>query len=122
MSDVQIARKYVKKSDACNLNRMPFKLSFTSFKNMMKARKCAWTGIELTTPRGNGKPLRDTDITIDRIDNSKGYIHGNVVACCHGANKLKSQWENPTNMWTPELVVYMANKVIKAKKEVDNDE
>jgi hypothetical protein len=32
---------------------------------------------------------------LDRKDNSKGYVKGNVVACCYGCNKFKSDILTP---------------------------
>lgn len=37
----------------------------------------------------NGTPI-DTSPTIDRVDNSKGYVKGNVVVICYLANRIKS--------------------------------
>lgn len=37
-----------------------------------------------------GNKLPETSRGLDRLDNSKGYIKGNVVPCCYGCNNLKS--------------------------------
>lgn len=97
MDDLLIARKYISKADNAKKYDIEFSLSLVSFKNLMSAKKCGYTGIKLTTPRGGGLPIRCTDRTIDRIDNTLGYISGNVIAVCHAANQLKAVWENPNN-------------------------
>ena len=95
MDDYTIARKYVRKIDNAKSAKIPFSLSLNAFKNLMKAKKCGYTGIQLTI--GIERKPNFTDITIDRIDNSKGYESGNVIAVCHGANQIKSRWEDPSN-------------------------
>jgi len=51
-------------------------------------KACPVLGI--TFKRGiNGNPL-DTSPTIDRIDNSKGYVKGNVVVISYLANRIKT--------------------------------
>lgn len=68
---------------------------------------------ELTVPRA-GKQALTTDITIDRIDNTKGYVKGNVMAISNRANNLKSIFENPEyGMDFAQAAVIMAKKEIK---------
>ncbi len=50
---------------------------------------CPLLGIAIK--RGNGKTARSSP-TIDRKDNSKGYIRGNVAVVSHAANTLKSDF------------------------------
>lgn len=83
--DVLIAKAYTSKAASSRDRGIDFTISFTSFKNMCKAKKCYFTGLPLTA---------DT-FTIDRIDSSKPYEHGNVVACHKEFNSLKSIFENP---------------------------
>ncbi len=45
---------------------------------------CHYTGIKLTKMR-----LRFNTASLDRIDNKKGYIKGNVVFCCKTINIAK---------------------------------
>jgi len=90
--DVEFAQrvltKYKNKVQNAKERGIEFSLSLTSFINLMKAKKCQYSGVFLTEP-DSGSPS-PTDRTIDRIDPSKGYIKGNVVVCCHAANQLKA--------------------------------
>jgi hypothetical protein len=112
--DIWITRKYVTKMQNAQSKGIEFDLPYISFKNMMKAKKCQLTGIKLTRSR-NGA-AKQTDITVDRIDNSKGYIKGNCMAVCDAANKFKSYVENPNNMISLEA----ATKIIKSMNSHNN--
>jgi len=48
---------------------------------------CAYSGLKMTHVRGEGRV--QTNISIDRIDSSKGYEPGNVVLCCFAVNLMK---------------------------------
>lgn len=48
---------------------------------------CAISGVMMTYMRGSGRVY--TNISIDRIDNSKGYIKGNVHLVCDVVNFMK---------------------------------
>lgn len=90
-----VAQYYQGKTESCKARKIEWKLSLISVRNLLRTKKCPWTGIALTVPRGNGKPNLSTDITIDRIDNTKGYVPGNVIAVSTVANNFKSIFENP---------------------------
>jgi len=111
MYDLIIAEKYIKKAESARLAQTEFSLSFVSFKNLMSAKKCGYTNVELTAPRSGGKHVLATERTIDRIDNSIGYVSGNVIAVCHAANKLKAILENPNNPMTIKTTTRMLKKV-----------
>jgi hypothetical protein len=85
--DVKIATAYLNKARSSKDRGIDFNISFVSFKNMCKAKKCYFTGLTLTA---------DT-FTIDRIDSNKPYEVGNVAACHTTFNSLKSMIENPVN-------------------------
>ena len=102
MEDVRIAKKYINKSKNARDNGTQFTISFYEYKRIITAKKCKYTGIQLTQQIGS-LPL-DTDVTIDRIDNSIGYVTGNVVACCHAYKTFKSIIENPQNIMTFKMV------------------
>lgn len=91
--DLYCAKHLTWKSENAKKRGIQFDLSFTSMKNLMKAKRCFYTGIILTKSTGNGE-MRLSDATIDRIDVTKGYTSGNVVACCHAANQMKNQFES----------------------------
>lgn len=96
MNDIEIARKYTNKAHNASQKGHEFDLTFAQFKRVINAKRCYYTGVELTS----GAAIKEnipTNITIDRVDNSKGYIPGNVVACCFAYNQFKSVLENPSN-------------------------
>lgn len=101
MIDTLIAEKYLNKYHNARNMKIEFNLSFTSFKNLMNSKKCYYTGVQMTT-KLSGKTIKGTDRTVDRLDSNKGYIKGNVVACCHTVNKIKGTLENPNFLIKPK--------------------
>ncbi len=89
--DLYVAKKMSAKSQNAKDRGIEFSLTFASMRNLLSAKKCYYTGLPMTKPTG-AKQI-GSDLTIDRIDASKGYVKGNVVACCYAANQLKSQVE-----------------------------
>jgi len=112
MNDLEIAKKYVSKANRAKQAGHEFELSFTSFKNMMKAKKCQYTNLKLTENRSDNQHTRFLDRTIDRIDSTKGYIKGNVITACHGANNFKSIFEDGINPLTPEMAIKICKTMI----------
>ena len=112
VSDHIIANKYVNKVKACKDSKIEFELSFYEFKRLITSDKCKYTGIKLTWQ--SSKEQIPTDATIDRVDNSKGYVKGNVVACCKGYNSFKAVLENPTNI----ITFSMLEKALKIQKKL----
>lgn len=113
MNDLVIAKRYVNKAKQAKRDGIEFDLPFTTFKNMMRATKCGYTGLKLTFQ--DDRLQKSTDLTIDRIDNSKGYVPGNVKAVCFAANQLKSLWEDPSNNIDMRAIKRMI-KVIENEK------
>ena len=91
--DLYAAKHLVWKAENAKKRGIEFNLTVASMKNLLSAKKCYYTGIGLTKSTGNGE-MRLSDATIDRIDVTKGYTSGNVVACCHAANQMKNQFES----------------------------
>lgn len=89
--DKKYAQLYLRKVQGAEDKGLDWKLSFAQFKKLRQTKRCYYTGIELT--HANGKGQEFTDLTLDRVDASKGYEPGNVVACCFEANQLKGTIE-----------------------------
>lgn len=56
--------------------------------------RCPVLGIPIISQMGSGRPRKgqrlDSSPSLDRIDNSKGYVRGNVVIISYRANRIKS--------------------------------
>jgi hypothetical protein len=96
--DLRVAKKYVSLQQSAKKRGKDFDLSLTSLKNLLKAKKCYYTGV----------PLTHATRSIDRVDNTKGYIKGNVVACHTNINQLKGNLEMDT-------IIKIADKLKKRR-------
>lgn len=65
----------------CRLRKIDFSLEKEKFEELLK-KACVYCG---DTPEIYGG--------IDRVDNNKGYVEGNVVSCCVRCNMMKSSQE-----------------------------
>ena len=54
--------------------------------------KCAVSGIPLTLTHGTRQEQNPTKVSTDRIDNSKGYIEGNIHLVTWQVNTAKGTW------------------------------
>lgn len=63
--------------------KLDFNLEDDDIRKLLERKTCYYTGARFSKT----KKFRRT---IDRVDNTKGYIKGNVVACTHAANQLKN--------------------------------
>lgn len=116
--ELWVATYYQSKVQSCESRNIEFKLNLLSVRNLLASQTCAYTGMKLTRPRGNGKPLIATDVTIDRIDSSIGYVKGNVVAVSNVANNFKSIFENPCYNMEMLMAEKALNKIQKKIKQV----
>lgn len=98
MEDTIIARKYLSKVENAKSRGLEFKLSFVAYKNLVRAKKCFYTGIELSDVEGAADQR-----TIDRVNPNKGYVSGNVVVCCAGMNRMKGQMERDGSIFLPNF-------------------
>ena len=74
--------------------------------------RCALTGIPMTTVRGNGWQV-PANASMDRVDNSKGYVVGNVRLICWQANMMRGQ------LTDDELIIFC--KLIFEKSNNDRN-
>jgi hypothetical protein len=110
--DARHAVNYLKKCSGAHKRGIEFNLPLRSYLNIMRAKRCYYTGITLTEPVKDAIPL-PTDRTIERVDSKKGYVQGNVVACCDAANNLKSMLERRGSPLTNKNVLRMFIKLNK---------
>ena len=109
MHDLIIASKFVQKANRAEQAGHSFDLTFNQFKKLMNIKKCYYTGITLVE-NGRNPPVKESR-TIDRLDSTKGYVAGNVVACSRASNQLKSIWEGGDTYLTTALVKRMMEKL-----------
>jgi hypothetical protein len=74
--------------------------------------KCALSGEQMTHITGKGRV--PTNISIDRIDSSKGYVPGNVQLVCAIINCMKN--EHPQE----EFIKFCQKVVDKNQNPLDN--
>lgn len=87
---------------------LDFDLDDEDIKRLLERKTCYYTGSRFT----NSENYRRT---IDRVDSSKGYVKGNVVACTHGINQVKNALlENEANfLITAKQLKMFADKITK---------
>ena len=115
MNDLEVAKLYLSKSKNAAKNGHEFTLTFMDYKRLVSKKKCQLTGLEFTAY--SDITLENYTVrTIDRLDNSRGYVKGNVAAVCSGVNHFKSIIEDPTNPLTLKMVGGIIEKTHKLIK------
>jgi hypothetical protein len=112
ITDIDVAKKYAQLYDSAKRRGKEFTLTLGEVKQLLKRKKCFYTGIEFVYEHSHPHHR-----TIDRIDNKKGYIKGNVVACCHAVNQLKEELLESNEAFFKDDIK-MLFKFIKTLKEV----
>jgi hypothetical protein len=82
VNDYYVAKKLVQLKQSADSRSIEFNLSFRTVKKLLSTKKCYYTGKIF----GKANLAR----SIDRVDSSKGYIEGNVVACTVEINQKKT--------------------------------
>lgn len=101
VSDLDVAKKMIKISQSASDRNLEFNLSFETVKKLLSYKTCYYTN----RPFSNDSDEK-YGRSFDRIDSSKGYVEGNVVACTIDINQKKS------NM-TIEEIACLYNKLVK---------
>lgn len=94
VTDADVARKFLQVEESARKRGIEFSLNLTTVKNLMKAKKCKYTGWDYDYSDPERMP------SFDRLDYRKGYIKGNVVSCMKCVNDLKNILiENPVSVF-----------------------
>lgn len=68
---------------------------------------CNISGVPMTFEYG----AKTTNVSIDRVDNNKGYVKGNVHLVCYVANIMKNQFSiQEFIQFAKKIVIYSQNK------------
>lgn len=81
--DIEVARKLVNIHSSAQSRNLEFDLTFDYVKKLLEYTTCFYTNVPFTE---DGPHAR----SFDRVDNDKGYIIGNVVACTTDINGKKN--------------------------------
>lgn len=79
--------KWMGLKDRCDTKKFEFSLTVADVRRLLTTRYCYYTGIDMQEAKDSGNTQHCR--SIDRVDSSKGYVKGNVVACSTTVNKLK---------------------------------
>lgn len=114
-----VAKYYTNKVKHCKDENREFTLTLPDVRRLLSQKFCSYTGLPMTHQFVGSIEPRYSDVTIDRIDNTKGYVRGNVKAVAKGINELKSIAECPTNDLSIKHLTNFTrniNKIMKEKK------
>jgi hypothetical protein len=68
---------------------------------------CALTGRRMTIDNPKGKFHNGTNVSLDRIDSSRGYVAGNVRLVCVAPNLMKGENSDEELLsWCRDLIVH----------------
>ena len=83
ISDVEVAKKLVNIHSSAQSRNLEFNLTFECVKKLLEYTTCYYTNVPFTEDGPNAR-------SFDRVDNDKGYVVGNVVACTVDINGNKN--------------------------------
>lgn len=78
---LKVAAKYTNIIRSAVKRQLDFNLEIADVEDLVSQRRCFYTGVEFDA---------EHVLTFDRVDRTKGYVKGNVVACTTQANALKN--------------------------------
>jgi hypothetical protein len=81
--DVEVAKKLVNIHSSAQSRNLDFDLTFEYVKNLLEYSTCFYTNVTFTEDGPNAR-------SFDRVDNDRGYVIGNVVACTTDINGKKN--------------------------------
>ena len=111
VSDLEVAKKMIKIHQSAVDRKLEFNLTFESVKKLLSYQTCYYTNRKFDE---DGNFAR----SFDRIDSSKGYIEGNVVACTVDINGKKSNLSSDEIECLYKKLVSHKAKLEKPKEEI----
>ena len=105
--DEQVARKFLQLKRSADKRSKDWDLTLSDIKKLLQRKTCYYTGVKFTS---EGKYAR----TVDRIDSSKGYVKGNVVACTYWSNQMKNELFE-----LPDPMIKQMKKLISKVEELN---
>ena len=81
--DIEVAKKLVNIHSSAQSRNLEFDLSFEYVKKLLEYNTCFYTNVQFKEDGPNAR-------SFDRVDNDKGYVIGNVVACTTDINGKKN--------------------------------
>lgn len=98
IDDEDVARKFLQLKDSARKRNIEFNLNLTTVRNLLKAKRCAYSGLPFDYTDPKKSP------TVDRKDHRKGYVKGNVVSCRQEINELKNVLiEHPLSIFKDDI-------------------
>lgn len=85
------ARQYLELYAKSLAEAVPFTLSIDDLTELLRTKECHFTQQALTMEPGESGQISDSHVAIARLNNSKGFVTGNLVACSHKALLLKGE-------------------------------
>lgn len=121
VSDNAVATKYVQLRKNAQRRGLEFDLRLADVRRLLSRKTCFYTGEVLCDESvEEGAATHPNKRTFDRVDNTKGYVRGNVVACSHRVNQFKScVLENKESVTFMGLSALL--KLAKKLKEIHYD-
>lgn len=84
LNDMDICKKMTRIMDSGKNRGIEVNLRFATLEFVMNTTHCYFTGVPL-----NFEENHPHSLTIDRLDNDKGYVDDNIVACSKEFNEIK---------------------------------
>ena len=81
--DIEVAKKLVNIHSSAQSRNLDFDLTFEYVKKLLEYSTCFYTNVQFTEDGPNAR-------SFDRVDNDRGYVIGNVVACTTDINGKKN--------------------------------
>lgn len=102
LTDIEVAKKMVNIHSSASSRNIEFGLTFEDVRKLLEYETCYYTGVPFTEEGNNAR-------SFDRVDNNKGYVTGNVVACTVDINGKK-------NNLTIDEIICLYKKLAHLKK------